>query len=135
MRKEFAKGKYLSEQGMYFLEALLQVDSVQFSVRLGVDTGFNGGIFLPDDFSKKFESLGVAAYSAPLILADGNRIEAKTYSGAIKQISEYQFNPSISVPIFCYGKGSSLIGLEAINRWISEFHGPKHDLTLFCCQG
>lgn len=130
-RREFAKGRYLSEQGKYILEAELSIESLVFPVALQADTGFNGGIFLPKSYSERLEQNNIYGYIAPLRLADGSRILAKTYLGAIKKISEYQFNPAILISVFCYGDSTSLVGLEVLNQWISEFHGPENNLTLF----
>lgn len=130
-KTEFAKGKYISDPKMYVLDIELSIGSLSQRVKLKADTGFNGGVFLPESFSDKFDEINITGYPAPLILADGSRVMGRLYLGIIKQIDKYRFNPAISIPIYCYGQGASLIGLDLLNDWISEFNGIESCLTLF----
>lgn len=66
-----------------------------------------------------------------MVLADGSRVMGRLYLGSIGHIEGYKFDPAISLPIYCYGQGASLIGLEILNKWISEFNGIESQLTLF----
>ncbi|VVB97280.1 Uncharacterised protein [uncultured archaeon] len=132
MRKTvFAKGMYISDPKMYVLDIELSIGSLSQRVKLKADTGFNGGVFLPESFSEKFDEINIPGYPAPLILADGSRVMARLYLGNIEQIDKYRFDRAISIPIYCYGQGASLIGLELLNRWISEFNGIESYLTLY----
>ncbi len=131
MRKiEFAKGKYISDPKMYVLDVELSIGSLIQRIKLKADTGFNGGVFLPESFSEKFDDINIPGYPAPLVLADGSRVMGRLYLGSIEQIEKYRFDPAISLPIYCYGQGASLIGLEILNKWISEFNGIESRLTL-----
>jgi len=129
---EFAEGRYSPKQGIYVLDAKIQIDTYQFDIQLGVDTGFESSIFLPEKISKKLEKIGINGYSSSFELADGSIIEAKTYLGFVNQISEFKFNSIIPAPIFCAGEGGALIGLELLNKWISEFNGPNSSLKMSC---
>ena len=70
MRKiEFAKGKYISNPKMYVLEVELSIGSLSQRIDLKADTGFNGGVFLPESFSEKFDEINIPGYPA-----DGSRV-------------------------------------------------------------
>jgi len=128
---EFAKGEYISDPKMYVLDVELSIGSLSQRIKLKADTGFNGGVFLPENFSEKFDEINIPGYPAPLVLADGSRVMGRLYLGSIGQIERYRFDPAISLPIYCYGQEASLIGLEILNKWISEFNGIESQLTLF----
>ena len=132
MRKiEFAKGKYISDPKMYVLDVELSIGSLSERIKLKADTGFAGDVFLPESFSEKFDEINIPGYPAPLTLADGSRVMGRLYLGSIRQIERYRFDQAISLIIYCYGQGASLIGLELLNKWISEFNGIESQLTLF----
>jgi clan AA aspartic protease len=66
------------------LRALLEVqigsepDGAKSTVRVWVDTAFNGGLVLPRE---EIERLGLQEYSStPAILADGQQVELPTYT-------------------------------------------------------
>lgn len=63
MRKiEFAKGEYISDPKMYVLDVELSIGSLSQRIKLKADTGFNGGVFLPENFSEKFDESNIPGY-------------------------------------------------------------------------
>ena len=127
MRKELTKGIY-KPQGMYVLEIELVLDSLNEKIEIKADTGFNGGIFLPESYSEKFDEYNINGYPSKMVLADGDIVWGWEYLANIRRIGEYRCD--IPCIVHCYGNGIPLMGLELLNRWICEFDGPNNCLTI-----
>lgn len=128
MRIELTKGIYRSDPSMYVLE--IELCPLNEKIELQADTGFSGGVLLPESYSKKFDERNIISYPEYFDLADGDLVVGRVYLVDIKRIGEYRCD-HISSSVLCYGRGTPLIGLELLNRWICEFDGPNNCLTLF----
>lgn len=98
-----------------------------------VDTGFDKDVFVAGYHTLEITQLGLRLYDVKITLADGREVMGKSCFARVEKIAEFEFpRPGIEINLLCYGEPkNSLLGLRLLSRWIAEFHGPKHLLTLF----
>ena len=105
---------------------------VPFQAKCLIDTGFDGGIFLPDSFLSDARSIGVEPSVTTLALADGSQIVAHVCAGYLQEIERHVFAlPGIPILVAIYGHDpSEVIGMNTLQHFSILFDGPNQRYTL-----
>ena len=101
-----------------------------------VDTGFDGGLFVPETFKSDLDIVNVTPRKTSLILADGRKIPVETCFIYLQEIDGIRLPaPGIAVQLVLGGKlKGHLIGMDLLKHCITEFNGPSQTLNLkICC--
>ncbi|MCS4537590.1 MAG: hypothetical protein HYY67_01850 [Thaumarchaeota archaeon] len=99
-----------------------------------VDTGFHGALKMPSGMTIVFAQEGLKGIQDTWILANGTGATVWKFRVEILRIEgEVEFNFPSPIPsvVGCMGSGGNLIGLELLNRWIAELHGPQRILSIY----
>ncbi|MCW4048106.1 MAG: hypothetical protein NWE89_00065 [Candidatus Bathyarchaeota archaeon] len=124
------KRAYLKLRG--FVRNLQTMEQTPFIVEGIVDTGFDGGLFVPDTFKSDLEIINVKPRKSPMTLADGRKITAETCFAYIQQVDDIKLpDPGLPVSFVVFGnlKGH-LIGMEFLENCVTEFNGPAGKILM-----
>jgi predicted aspartyl protease len=105
---------------------------VPFNAECMVDTGFYGGIFLPDTFLIDLRSIGVEPSATAVMLADGTEIVAHVCAGYLQSLENHDFSMP-GKPIFAVIFGNEpgeIIGMNLLQYFAVLFDGPNQSLSL-----
>ena len=97
-----------------------------------VDTGFFGGIFVPEWYKSNAESIGVVPSLANITLADGNRVPAYVCAAYLQEVDGCDFAPP-GKPVVLVMRGTNspeLLGMDALKHCTIFLDGPKQSFTL-----
>jgi len=106
---------------------------VTFEQRCWVDTGFAGGIHVPEFRMSDARTVGVQPKPTPIMLAGGVRRTGYARLSFLQQIDGYDIPPpGLETELVMQGKERhGLIGLEILKNWVVKFNGPKEILTIY----
>ena len=99
---------------------------IPFNADCLIDTGFYGGIFLPNTFIDDARSIGVEP-ATTVTLADGSEIVAHVCAGYLQKIDDYFFaNPGKPIFIVIYGNQSGeVLEMDTLQYFSVLFDGPN----------
>jgi predicted aspartyl protease len=103
-----------------------------FNADCMVDTGFYGGIFLPDTFLIDARSIGVEPAATTVTLADGTDIVAHVCAGYLQSLENHDFAaPGKPIFVVIYGhEPGEIIGMNLLQYFSVLFDGPNNSLSL-----
>jgi len=104
-----------------------------FDDRCWVDTGFFGGIHVPEFRISDVRTANITPRLTTVTLAGGVRARAHECLAYLQQIESLALpSPGMEVELIMQGHSSyGLLGLEVLKRWIVKFNGPSQ-LLEFC---
>jgi predicted aspartyl protease len=105
---------------------------VPFNAECLVDTGFYGGIFLPNTFIIDARSIGVEPVATSVTLADGSEIIAHVCAGYLQKIENHDFDmPGKPIFIVIYGnEPGEVLGMNSLQHFILLLDGPNQCFTI-----
>lgn len=103
-----------------------------FEAECLIDTGFYGGVYLPDSFLSDAKTIGVTPTPTNITLADGSEIVAHVCAAYLLQIEDHKFNwPGKPIFLVIYGnKSDELIGMNSLKHFPVLFDGPNSCFTI-----
>jgi len=106
---------------------------VNFEERCWVDTGFDGGIHVPNFRRSEAMTVGIDPKLMTLTLAGGVRVPGYACLAFLQQIEKYEIpSPGIETELIIQGtQDYGLVGLEILKNWIAQFDGPKETLSFY----
>ncbi len=109
-----------------------QINFNTFDQYCWVDTGCSAAIIIPSTKQAEALNLKVKLRPKPVSLAGRIPSLATSCPAQIIKINEYHLDNGIEISATFHGNDKhGLLGLDVINRWISEFHGPNRVLSIF----
>lgn len=104
-----------------------------FEEECWLDTGFSGGIYVPEYRRSEAAMVNVKPRPTTLELAGGQRAPGYVCMAYIQQIQNFTLPaPGISTELIMQGRSSyGLLGLEILGRWIANFNGPSRRVTVY----
>jgi predicted aspartyl protease len=105
---------------------------VPFNTECLVDTGFYGGIFLPNSFMNDARSIGVEPVATPVTLADGNEIIAHVCAGYLQRLEDHDLGLP-GKPIFIViseNASGDVLGMDTLQHFTILFDGPNQHFIL-----
>ena len=107
--------------------------SAAFEEKCWVDTGFSGGVHVPDFRRSEAGMAGVSPSSTSLTLAGGQHAPGHVCLAYIQQIENLTIPPpGIETELIMQGHlDHGLLGLEVLRRWIAKFNGPSQELSFY----
>ena len=104
-----------------------------FEERCWVDTGFDGGIHVPNFRRSEATMVGIIPSLATLTLAGGTRVPGSVCLAFLQQIENYKLPPpGIETELIIQGtQDYGLLGLEILKNWIAQFDGPRKTLSFY----
>jgi hypothetical protein len=105
---------------------------VPFNAECLVDTGFYGGIFLPNTFMLDARSIEVEPVATTVTLADGSEIIAHVCAGYLQRIEGHDFDaPGIPIFLVIYGNvPGEVLGMNVLQNFTILFDGPNQCFAL-----
>lgn len=124
-------------QGKPFVRVRIAVINPQtgqvatFQQRCWVDTGFDGGIHVPNFRKSEAKMVGVDPRLTTLTLAGGARAPGHACLAFLQKIENCEIpSPGIETELIIQGtQNHGLIGLEILKNWIAQFDGPRQSLS------
>lgn len=107
--------------------------ATSFEERCWVDTGFDGGVHVPNFRRSEATMVGVEPRPATLTLAGGVRAPGYICLAYLQQIENYEIPiPGIETELIIQGTQKyGLIGLMILKNWIAKFNGPRETLSFY----
>lgn len=108
------------------------VRQIPLDLECQIDTGFEGGIFVPDSYKLDAESISIEPSVASITLADGSKVPAYVCVAYIQGIDTHSF-PLPGKPVvlvMCGNRKSELLGMDALKYWTVLFDGPCQAFTM-----
>jgi len=104
-----------------------------FDQRCWVDTGFDGGVHVPEFRRSEATMVGVQPTPATVTLAGRVRRPGYVCLAFLRQIDDYEIPPpGLEMELLMQGDQPwGLIGLEVLRNWIAEFDGPRETLSVY----
>ena len=101
-----------------------------------VDTGFDGGLFVPSVYKSDLETIRVTPRKTSITLADGRRIPVETCLAYIQEVENIEL-PAPGIPvsfILCGRFEGSLIGMNFLRNCVTEVDGIRSNInmSIFC---
>jgi hypothetical protein len=108
-------------------------ETINFEERCWVDTGFDGGIHVPNFRRSEVMMVGIDPRLTTLTLAGGVRVPGYACLAFIREIEDYEIPaPGIETELIIQGtQDYGLIGLEVLKNWIAKFDGPRETLSFY----
>lgn len=103
-----------------------------FDVKCLIDTGFYGGIYVPNVFIANAKVIGVNPRPTTATLADGSKVAVHVCLAYLQQIENYCF-PPLGKAIFLVIRGydsEGLMGVDALQHFSVLFDGPANSFTI-----
>lgn len=97
-----------------------------------IDTGFDGGILVPDLYRMDARSVGVEPSITNITLADGSRIPAYVCVAYLQEIEECSL-PLPGKPVLvviCGNRKGELLGMDTLKYCSVLFDGPGQAFTM-----
>lgn len=97
-----------------------------FEERCWVDTGFAGGIHVPDFRRSEATMIGISPDLTTLMVAGGVRLPGYVCLAYLQQIENYTLPaPGLEIELIMQGRQTyGLMGLDVLRNWITKFNGP-----------
>lgn len=97
-----------------------------------IDTGFDGGIMVPDSYNLEAKSINVEARVTSITLADGSKVPAYVCAAHIQEIDTHILPlPGKAVMlVMCGNRKSELLGMDALKHCTVFFNGPNQTFTI-----
>jgi len=107
--------------------------TVSFEERCWVDTGFDGGIHVPNFRRSEATMAGIDPRLTTLTLAGGIRVPGSVCLAFLQQIENYEIPlPGIETELIMQGtQDYGLIGLDILKNWIAQFDGQRETLSFY----
>lgn len=97
-----------------------------------IDTGFDGGLFVPISYKSDLEIIKVIPRKTNITLADGRKIPAEVCFAYVQQIDNIEL-PAPGLPIslvICGDLRGHLIGMNFLKNCITRLEGPSQKLAM-----
>ena len=97
-----------------------------------IDTGFDGGILVPDSYRLDAESISVEPSITNITLADGSKVPAYVCVAYIQGIDAHSL-PLPGKPVvlvMCGNRKSELLGMDTLKYCTVLFDGPGQAFTM-----
>jgi len=103
---------------------------IDFNCR--IDTGFDGGVLIPQWHLSEAESIGIQPSITNMTLADGSKIPVYVFAAHIQEIEGKSLpSPGLPVLLVMCGKGKTvLLGMDTLKNSTILFDGPSQAFTL-----
>jgi len=97
-----------------------------------IDTGFDGGVLVPQWHRSDAEVAGVEPRITNLTLADGSRIPAYVCAVFLQSVDDITFAPPgrPMILVMCGNRRSPLLGMGALKYCTILFDGPNQRFTI-----
>jgi predicted aspartyl protease len=125
LNKKYKNGKaYIRVKG-----AILNPETVRqipLDLECQIDTGFDGGILVPDSYKLDAKSISVEPRVTSITLADGSKTPAYVCVAHIQGIDTHSL-PLPGKPVMlvmCGNRKSELLGMDALKYCTVFFDGP-----------
>jgi len=104
-----------------------------FDQKCWVDTGFDGGVHVPEFRRSEANMAGIQPIPTTVTLAGGLRRPGYVCLAFLQQIEDYEVPlPGLEMELLMQGDQRwGLIGLEVLRNWIAEFDGPREILNVY----
>lgn len=105
---------------------------IPLSFECRIDTGFDGGIFVPHWYRSDAQSIDVEPRITNITLADGSRISAYVCAAYLQNIDTCRFPPPGKpvTLVMCGNRKGELLGIDALKYCTVLFDGPKQAFTI-----
>ena len=110
----------------------LETRQFSFELECRIDTGFDGGIFIPSRYKSDLDIIGVEPSISNVTLADGSKIAAYICAAYILKMDKCAFLPPgkpIEV-IICGIREGQLLGMDTLKYCTAFFDGINQNLTI-----
>lgn len=129
--------RYLSERP--FVNVKISVINLKtnkistFEQDCWIDTGFSGGVHVPEFRRSDVQLVDVTPRLTAITLAGGVRARAYVCLAYLQQIESLVLpSPGIEVELIMQGRlNYGLLGLNVLRRWIVKFNGPQQVLGFY----
>jgi len=104
-----------------------------FDERCWVDTGFSGGIHVPEFRRSDVQTATITPRPTTVALAGGVRATGYECLAYLQRVESLVMpSPGMEVELIMQGRSSyALLGLEVLRQWIVEFDGPGQLLGFY----
>jgi len=104
-----------------------------FDQECWVDTGFSGGLHVPQYHESDMKMIGVEPRPTTVRLAGGVPGAGQVCVGYVQCIEGHNLpSPGIQTELLMHGgETHGLLGLSILRSWITEFDGPKQVLSIY----
>jgi predicted aspartyl protease len=98
-----------------------------FNVKCLIDTGFYGGVFLPNSYLLDIKSIGIEPTATTITLADGSEIVANVCAAYLQEIENYTFAlPGKPIFVVIFGnEPGEVLGMNTLQHFSILFDGPN----------
>lgn len=103
-----------------------------FDQRCWVDTGFDGGVQVPQFIQSDLMTIGVEARHTGVTLSGGVPDTGLVCHAYIQHIENHMFPaPGIETELLIRGQEPAYLGLDVLKIWVTEFDGPRQMLSIY----
>lgn len=97
-----------------------------------IDTGFDGGIFIPHWYRSDAKTIGVEPTITNITLADGSKVPAYVCVAHLQKIDKFTFPTpgKQTILVMCGDRKGELLGMDALKHCTILFDGPKQAFTM-----
>lgn len=97
-----------------------------------IDTGFSGGIMVPDWVRLDAQSIGIETSITNMTLADGSKTSVHVCVANIHKIDNHSFllPGKATMLVMCGRRPGKVLGMDALKYWAVLFDGPRQTLTI-----
>lgn len=119
------KSAYVNIEGIIQNPRNMRQTPLNFECR--IDTGFDGGIFVPHWVRSDAQTIGVEPSITNLILADGSKIPVYVCAAHLRKIDTHVYSsPGKPVMLVMGGnRKGKLLGMDALKHCSVLFDGPS----------
>lgn len=96
------------------------------------DTGFSGGVHVPQFRQSEINAIGVEARLTTVKLAGGVRSKGHVCLAYVQRIEDHDLpSPGIETELLIHGEEPGYLGLEVLRSWVAEFDGLQQMLSVY----
>ena len=131
LNKKYKKQKaYVRIKGIIQNPETIRQTPLDFECQ--IDTGFDGGIFVPHWYRSDAQSIKVEPRLTNITLADGRKVPAYVCAAYMQNIDSYTFPPPGRpvMLVMCGNRKGHLLGMDALKYCSILFDGPKQTFTI-----
>jgi len=131
IRKNYRnKSAFIEIEGIIPNPLTLAQVPLRFECR--IDTGFDGGIFVPVRYKSDSEAIGVKPTVTNITLADGSKTPAYVCAAYLQAIDKRGFeSPGKPVIlVMCGFREGKMLGMDALKYCTILFDGPNQNFTM-----
>lgn len=131
-QRNYFQGKPFVKVKISIINPLTNQFSV-FEEKCWVDTGFSGGVHVPDFRRSEAKMAGVSPSPTKLTLAGGQPAAGYVCHAYLQQLENLTLPPpGIEIELIMQGRlKHGLLGLKVLRRWIAKFNGPSQELSFY----